>query len=70
MFSPRRRRPPGAWGRYGWGAPPRGWGRPPGYGWYRPRTRVRVYGCCLPIPLGVMIAGALGARTAVRVGRR
>jgi len=25
----------------------------------RPRTQVRGCGCCLPIPLGVLVAGAL-----------
>jgi hypothetical protein len=45
-----------------------GFRRPYGYGWGRPRrrTNVRVGGCCLPIPLGVMTAGALGARAATR----
>jgi hypothetical protein len=44
--------------------------RRPVYGWRRPRrrTNVRVGGCCLPIPLGVMTAGALGVRLAT--GRR
>ena len=48
-----------------------GFGRPYGYGWGRPRrrTNVRVGGCCLPIPLGVMTAGALGVRAATRRGR-
>jgi hypothetical protein len=38
---------------------------------YRPRRRsnVRVGGCCLPIPLGVMTAGALGIRLAARRSR-
>jgi hypothetical protein len=53
-----------------WMGPPRrrygGWGMP--YGYRRPRTQVRVGGCCLPIPLGLMTAGALGLRLAM--GRR
>jgi hypothetical protein len=56
MLYGRRRRRPG----YGWGRPAYGWGRP------RRRTNVRVGGCCLPIPLGVMAAGALGVRHATR----
>jgi hypothetical protein len=56
MLYGRRRRRPG----YGWGRPAYGWGRP------RRRTNVRVGGCCLPIPLGVMTAGALGVRLAAR----
>ena len=48
-----------------------GFGRPHGYGWGRPRrrTNVRVGGCCLPIPLGVTIAGALAVRLAATSGR-
>jgi len=44
--------------------------RRPVYAWGRPRrhTNVRVGGCCLPMPLGVMTAGALGVRLAT--GRR
>ena len=55
-----------------WGPPPRrrgyGFGSPYGYGWGRPRrrTNVRVGGCCLPIPLGMMTAGALGVRAAAK----
>jgi hypothetical protein len=52
--------------------PPRrrygGFGSPYGFG--RPRTQVRVGGCCLPIPLGVMTVGALGLRAAMRRGVR
>ena len=42
--------------------------RRPVYGWRRPRrrTNVRVGGCCLPIPLGIMTVGALGVRLASR----
>jgi hypothetical protein len=60
MLYGRRRRRPGY-----------GFGRPYGYGWGRPRrrTNVRVGGCCLPIPIGVVTAGALGVRLATR-GRR
>ena len=45
----------------------RGYHRPR---YYRPRrrTNVRVGGCCLPIPLGVLAAGAVGTRMAL--GRR
>jgi hypothetical protein len=45
--------------------------RRPVYGWGRPRrrTNVRVGGCCLPIPLGVVTAGALGVRLATRKSR-
>jgi hypothetical protein len=32
----------------------------------RRRTNVRVGGCCLPIPLGVVTASALGVRLAAR----
>lgn len=50
------------------GPPPRrGFG---GYGFGRPRTQVRVGGCCLPIPLGVMTAGALGLAGVVRRRQR
>jgi hypothetical protein len=54
--------------RSGLRRPRSGLGRPYGYGWGRPRrrTNVRVGGCCLPIPLGVMTAGALGVRAATR----
>jgi hypothetical protein len=43
-------------------------GPPPrrGYGFGRPRTNVRVGGCCLPIPLGILIAGAFGVAGAAR----
>jgi hypothetical protein len=53
--------------RSGFGRP-YGFGRPQGYGWGRPRrrTNVRVGGCCLPIPLGVISAGALGVRAAAK----
>ena len=42
-----------------------------GYGYGRPRHRrgrsnVRVTGCCLPIPLGVVATAALGGRTIAR----
>ena len=42
-----------------------------GYGYGRPRHRrgrsnVRVSGCCLPIPLGVVATAAVGGRTIAR----
>ena len=42
--------------------------RRPVYGWRRPRrrTNVRVGGCCLPIPLGIMTAGALAVGLVIR----
>jgi hypothetical protein len=55
------RRPPGLFGMS-----PR---RPPGaFGYPRMRrsSGVRVYGCCLPIPLGVITAGALGVAAYAR----
>jgi hypothetical protein len=49
--------------RSGWG---HGYGRRPSYGWgcgrprHRGRSQVRVTGCCLPIPLGMLLtAGGL-----------
>lgn len=36
----------------------------------RPRVQVRGCGCCLPIPLGVTAAGALGLRSAMRRRQR
>ena len=45
--------------RSGWGS---GYGRRPSYGWgssrprHRGRSQVRVTGCCLPIPLGMLMA--------------
>jgi hypothetical protein len=36
----------------------------------RRRTRVHVGGCCLPIPLGVLLATSAGARLALRRRRR
>ena len=44
-------------------SPYRGGGRyPTTFGRPRGRTQVRVGGCCLPIPLGVVALGALSAR--------
>jgi hypothetical protein len=42
--------------------------RRPIYGWRRPRrrTNARAGGCCLPIPLGIMTAGALAVGLAIR----
>ena len=47
----RGRRSRRSWG-YGYRRPTYGWG----YGRPRGRSQVRVTGCCLPIPLGFMIA--------------
>jgi hypothetical protein len=45
--------------RYGRRARPSPWlHRPP----RRRRGNVRVYGCCLPIPLGMLTAAGLGTR--------
>lgn len=54
---------------YGWGHPPARspWGRH-GYGRRRQRTQVRVFGCCLPIPLGGLALLA-GLRTAFNARR-
>jgi hypothetical protein len=47
--------------RSGWGYGS-GYGRRPSYGWgygrprHRGRSQVRVTGCCLPIPLGMLMA--------------
>jgi hypothetical protein len=64
-----------------WRAPHGGWGSPRHHGhWmgrrhqrgpfvaHRPRRRVEVRGCgcCLPIPLALIVGGALGAREAIR----
>ena len=67
--------------RSGWGYGPRrptyGWGYGPrrsthGWGYGRPRHRgrsqVRVTGCCLPIPLGLLLAG--GGLTRLLLARR
>lgn len=35
----------------------------------RSRTQVRVGGCCLPIPLGFLLAGSAAGRLASRRGR-
>ena len=70
-----RRRHRSGWG---FGPPPRrrsrhysSWGGPRG-GYYpmrrQSRSNVRVVGCCLPIPIGVMALGA-GLTTAVRRAR-
>ena len=49
----RKRRYRRTWG-YGYRRPSYGWG----YGRPPRRSQVRVTGCCLPIPLGLVLAGA------------
>ena len=46
---------------YGFGGRGRG-GYPSSFGRSRGRTQVRVGGCCLPIPLGVVALGAFTTR--------
>jgi hypothetical protein len=73
----RQRRGYGGWGGRGYGYGGRGYGgRQGGFRFFGPfptystRTRrgsrVSVSGCCLPIPLALTIAAALGARSALR----
>lgn len=73
-YSNRRRRRRSAWG---FGPPPRrrsrhygAWGAPRG-GYYpmrrHSRSNVRVVGCCLPIPIGVMALGVALRAIAGRV---
>lgn len=81
MYQSRSRRSQGRYGRPSslWGAPPPRRSRfrappqrPPGmFGYPRMQRRsgVRVYGCCLPIPLVLVAAGSLGAAAYAR-GRR
>ena len=53
-----------------WGIGPR---RPPSRGYYpmrrQSRGNVRVVGCCLPIPIGVMVLGLMLRGAIVRGGR-
>ena len=60
LFRPqrRRRRPRGRFGFFG--------PFPTYSGQTRRGSRVTVSGCCLPIPLGIAMLGAMGARALIR----
>jgi hypothetical protein len=64
-----QRRRHGRYGRSGRRGRTGFWGPMPYYsGRTRRGTRVHVSGCCLPIPLGMLLATVLGARSLVRRG--
>jgi hypothetical protein len=61
-----RRRSPWGYGGYGRRRPTYGWG----HGRPRGRGQVRVTGCCLPIPLGMLAVAAIATRSLVARVRR